>query len=65
MRKTRKKHAKRKNADEKVANKALPRHKKLTRREKSLKTRQKDYDGMMASSKAPMGAYHRPGSMNK
>lgn len=62
----RKKHAKRKNADELVANKAKPRHKKATKAEKRLAIRQSDYEKMMAGLKnPPIGAFHRPGSNNK
>lgn len=50
---------------ENVARNAKPRHKKATKQEKRLEIRRKDYEGLMAKTKAPVGAYHRPGSLSK
>ena len=44
-----------------TADYANPRHAKETKAEKALRIRQQDFD-KMDLSKAPAGAYHRPGS---
>lgn len=47
-----------------TADYANPRHAKETKAEKSLRIRQQDFE-KMDLSKAPQGAFHKPGSLQR